>query len=105
MTDSLSPRALAAPRKQQNEWKQKRHGEKSTLAHPYIQAFALPLSKDKQRSQPTPSGIIHTTLQLYIIIYSSGWDITRPNADAYRCITSVESFKVAKFECTENNVV
>jgi hypothetical protein len=27
----------------------------STFAHPYIQAFALPLSKDKQRSQPTPS--------------------------------------------------
>ena len=27
----------------------------STSAHPCIQAFALPLSKDKQRSQPTPS--------------------------------------------------
>lgn len=27
----------------------------STFAHPYIQAFALPLPKDKQRSQPTPS--------------------------------------------------
>ena len=24
-------------------------------AHPSIQAFALPLHKDKQRSQPTPS--------------------------------------------------
>lgn len=29
----------------------------STSAHPCIQAFALPLSKYKQRSQPTPNGI------------------------------------------------
>ena len=27
----------------------------STFAHPCYQAFALPLIKDKQRSQPTPS--------------------------------------------------
>ena len=31
----------------------------STLAHPCIQAFALPLPKDKQRSQPTPSDYIY----------------------------------------------
>ena len=31
----------------------------STLAHPCIQAFALPLPKDKQRSQPTPSDYIN----------------------------------------------
>ena len=30
----------------------------STSAHPCIQAFALPLSKDKQRRQPTPSDYI-----------------------------------------------
>ena len=30
------------------------------LAHPCSQAFALPQLKDKQRSQPTPSGIIYT---------------------------------------------
>lgn len=35
------------------------------LAHPCSQAFALPQLKDKQRSQPTPSGIIHTTIQPY----------------------------------------
>ena len=56
----------------------------STFAHPYYQAFALPHVKDKQRSQPTPSRIIYDK-QLYIIIYSSHWDIIHPNADAYRC--------------------
>jgi hypothetical protein len=30
----------------------------STFAHPCVQAFALPLLKDKQRSQPTPSDYI-----------------------------------------------
>ena len=45
----------------------------STFAHPCCQAFALPLYKDKQRSQPTPSSIInaynsHTTW-VYAIIH------------------------------------
>ena len=31
----------------------------TTLAHPCIQDFALPLSKEKQRSQPTPSDYMH----------------------------------------------
>ena len=30
----------------------------STSAHPCVQAFALPLPKDKQRRQPTPSDYI-----------------------------------------------
>jgi len=49
----------------------------STSAHPCCQAFALPLYKDKQRSQPTPSDYIFNKL-LYIIIYSSSWDIIYP---------------------------
>ena len=43
-----------------NLWKQKRHGRFQPFAHPCCQAFALPLYKDKQRSQPTPSDYIHT---------------------------------------------
>ena len=56
----------------------------STFAHPCCQAFALPLFKDKQRSQPTPSGIINTT-HAYTIIHKSissiCRDIIHPNAD------------------------
>lgn len=47
------------------------------LAHPCIQAFALPLYKDKQRSQPTPSDYIYNT-SLYNIIYSNSSDIIYP---------------------------
>ena len=46
----------------------------TTSAHPCVQAFALPLCKDKQRSQPTPSDYIYNYL-LYIIRYSTSWDI------------------------------
>jgi hypothetical protein len=49
----------------------------STSAHPCYQAFALPLIKDKQRSQPTPSDYIYSQA-LYIIIYSYSWDIIYP---------------------------
>ena len=49
----------------------------STLAHPCAQAFALPLSKDKQRSQPTPSDYMYNHM-LYLIIYSNSWDIIYP---------------------------
>ena len=47
------------------------------LAYPCLQAFALPLCKDKQRSQPTPSDYIYI-YKLYIIIYSNSWDIIYP---------------------------
>ena len=40
------------------------------LAHPCSQAFALPQLKDKQRSQPTPSGIIYTLKSATIIQYT-----------------------------------
>ncbi|MBR5481660.1 MAG: hypothetical protein IKU85_08220 [Bacteroidaceae bacterium] len=32
---------------------------KTFIAYPTIQAFALPMHKDKQLSQPTPLGIIY----------------------------------------------
>ena len=38
-------------------WNKKGMGV-STSAHPRLQALALPLCKDKQRSQPTPSDYI-----------------------------------------------
>lgn len=41
------------------------------LAHPCSQAFALPQLKDKQRSQPTPSGIIYTTHSHIKLIWPS----------------------------------
>ena len=31
----------------------------TSIAYPTIQAFALPMHKDKQLSQPTPLGIIY----------------------------------------------
>ena len=37
------------------------------LAHPCVQAFALPLLKDKQRSQPTPSDYIYNNR--YTLLY------------------------------------
>ena len=49
----------------------------STSAHPCVQAFALPLCKDKQRSQPTPSDYI-CNYWLYIMVYSNSWDIIHP---------------------------
>lgn len=49
----------------------------STSTHPCVQAFALPLSKDKQRNLPTPSDYIYI-YSLYIIIYSSRLDIINP---------------------------
>jgi len=39
----------AIPKNSQNVWKQKRRGSKFLRAYPNTQAFALPLSKDKQR--------------------------------------------------------
>ena len=38
----------------------KKAWEFSTLAHPCVQAFALPPVKDKQRSEPTPSKYMKT---------------------------------------------
>ena len=46
----------------------------STFAHPCCQAFALPLSKDKQRSQPTPSDYKYN----YWLNHSNSWDIINP---------------------------
>ena len=71
----------------------------STFAHPCLQAFALPLCKDKQRSQPTPSDYMFNKT-LYIIIYSSGWDIIYPRKRPV-ALSSVHRFKFAKFEGTE----
>ena len=45
----------------------KRRGSLYLRAYPRPQAFALPLCKDKQRSQPTPSDHIYS-LMLYIIL-------------------------------------
>ena len=51
----------------------------STLAHPCLQALALPHFKDKQRSQPTPSDyIFNLMLHIIIFIYSIGWNIIYP---------------------------
>jgi hypothetical protein len=38
----------------------------------------LPLYKDKQRSQPTPSDYINIYTIHYKIIYSNSWDIIYP---------------------------
>ncbi len=50
----------------------------STFAHPCYQAFALPLIKDKQRSQPTPSDYKYNRKLYNNIIYSYSWDIIYP---------------------------
>jgi len=76
----------------------------STFAHPYCQAFALPLPKDKQRSQPTPDDYIRMYARtLYIIKARAAGYTINPNADVslhYLC----RKIKVAKFDSTDDNV-
>lgn len=62
----------------------------STFAHPCCQAFALPLPKDKKRSQPTPSDIIYL-------------EYNTPT-QTFRCITSVGSSKLRGLTTQNSNV-
>ena len=102
-------------RVQKKTWKQV-----SFRAYPFVQALALPLSKDKQRKAlSTPSDIyahyglkdsrrIYTQISptrgytlLYIKRKIRRRDIQIHPRERFCCITAVWSFKVAKFDWTD----
>jgi hypothetical protein len=62
----------------------------STSAHPCVQAFALPLPKDKQRRQPTPSD--------YIIRYNT------PTQTLYVALPLWEVSKLRSLNTQNDNV-
>ena len=57
----------------------------TSIAYPTIQAFALPMHKDKQLSQPTPLGIIYNVCCRPFGLQAYGYNT--PHVDAlYRNI-------------------
>ena len=77
----------------------------STFAHPWVQAFALPLRKDKQRCQPTPRDVIFA-VEYYIpyYIYSTWRDIIHPNADVFVALPLCEDSKLRSLNSQNSNV-
>ena len=83
----------------------KRRGETSA-AYPLYQAFALPMHRDKQLSQPTPMRII------VVVCRNRGSAKRSPHwhtgiihpAWTLRCEIFLCIFKVAKFDIVEDNV-
>ena len=87
-------------------WKQKRRGSLFLRAYPSVQAFALPLLKDKQRKPAHAKWYYKNNSTLHLIINNRGNEPLAYNTPTQtpRCITPVRRIKVAKFEHTDSNV-